>query len=131
MNLVSLKHLSGRAFNITIGQHQLTSDAAPDEGGHDAGPGSIELFAASMGACMGAYIATYCQTANLPHEGMEIDIVCDLLTEPKRIGGITIDITMPEGFPQNRRKAVERAAQSCSVHNTLHNPPEISIEVVD
>ena len=131
MSLISFEHQSGKAFKVSVREHEFVSDASQQDGGEDLGPQSAELFVAALGACIGVMVVTYCQTAKLPYEGMEIDCAFDTAPDPKRIAGIALDITMPSDFPKSRRKAVERAAQACLIHNTLHHPPEISIEVVD
>jgi len=131
VSLISLEHQGGKAFAVSIRQHELLADAAVEDGGEDRGPRSVELFAASLGSCVGMMVVTYCKSHDLPYEGMEVDVAFDLADSPIRIAGIAIDITMPDGFPDNRRKALVRAAEACPIHNTLHHVPEISVEVVD
>lgn len=130
MSLISLEHQSGKAFKVSIREHELVADASPEDGGQDLGPKSVELFVAALGSCIAAMVVTYCQSASLPYEGMEVDLAFDLVPDPIRIGGIAVDITMPSDFPESRRKALERAARACPIHNTLEHAPEISIEVV-
>ncbi len=131
MSLVSVEHRAGKSFTVSIRQHELVVDASLEDGGEDGGPKPTELFVASLGSCIGIMIAAYCQNADLPYEGMEVDAAFDLAADPICIGSIAIDITMPEGFPEERRKALLRVAQACPIHNTLHRPPQISVEVVD
>lgn len=131
MSLVSLEHVSGKAFSISIRQHEFTVDTTEDEGGEDRAPKPAEFLVAALGSCIGMIVVEYCKNAGLPYEGMEVDVAFDLAADPTRIGGIAVDITMPEGFPESRRKALVRAAQACAIHNTLHQAPDISVEVVD
>ena len=131
MSLISLEHKGGKAFNISIRQHQILADAAPDDGGEDGGPRSADLFVASLGSCVGMIVVTYCKAHDLPYEGMEVDCAFDLADDPIRIASVAIDVTMPADFPESRRKALLRVAEACPIHNTLHQPPEVSVEVVD
>ena len=131
MSLISLEHQSGKAFTVSVGGRELVTDASVEDGGEGRGPKPVELFVAALGSCIGMVVVTYCQHAGLPYEGMEVDLAFDFAANPSRIGSIAVDITMPEGFPESRREALTRAAKACPVHNTLHLPPEISVEVAD
>lgn len=130
MQLVSLEHRDGVEFSVRIGKHSFVVDHPPDEGGGDNGPSPPELMVAALGGCMGYYMARYCQTIRQSCKGLSIDLVPELSEDGKRIQRITIDLTPPEGFPQERIRALLRAADQCVVHNTLRHEPEIDIEVV-
>ena len=129
MNLISVNYEGGMKFSIKIGKHELTVDHPESEGGTDAGPMAPELLAAALGACMAARIARYCKTKNLPHEGLSLDLVPELSEDGRRLARIAIDVNLPEGFPEDRKIAARRAAEGCVIHNTLHDPPELDIEL--
>ena len=130
MQLVSIEHKDGVEFSVQIGRHSLTVDHPPDEGGQDNGPSPPELMVAALGGCMGYYMARYCQTISQSCKGLCIDLVPELSEDGKRVQKITIDLTPPDDFPEDRIKALLRAADKCVVHNTLRQGPEIDIEVV-
>jgi putative redox protein len=129
MSLISIKHEKGLRVSAGIRQHKLVLDTPADEGGTDAGAAPAELLAAALGACMAMHIAKYCQTARLPHEGFGIDLDYQLVQDPLRIGSLTVDITLPPGFPENRKEAVKRAAQQCTVKNTLKDSTAVDVEI--
>jgi len=129
MSLISIKHESGLRVSAGIRQHKLTLDVPPDQGGTDTGPTPVELLAAALGACITMHIAQYCKAAKLPHEGFGVDLDSQLAKDPLRIGSITVDIHLPPGFPENRVDAVKRAAQQCTVKNTLKDSTAVDVEV--
>jgi ribosomal protein S12 methylthiotransferase accessory factor len=43
---------------------------------------------------------------------------------------VSIDIKVPEGFPEKYHKALERAAHQCSVKKTILDPPEFVVQTV-
>ncbi len=47
--------------------------------------------------------------------GLDFQLVKDTL----RISAVTVDITLPPGFPTGRSEAVKRVAQQCIFRNTL------------
>jgi uncharacterized OsmC-like protein len=129
MSLISIKQENGLLVSAGIRQHELILDVPPDQGGTDAGPTPVELLVAALGACMAMHIAKYCKAAKLPHEGFGIDLDFQLAKDPLRIGSITADITMPPGFPRERIEALKRAAQHCTVKNTLKDATSCDVEV--
>ncbi len=129
MDLITLKHKHGKAFEITVRTHALVSDMNPEDGGEDAGPNPTELFAASMASCIGMIAADYCRHHGLPAEGITLNVVAQLADHPKRVRSIAIDLDLPEGFPENRKQAIINASKTCVIYNTLQHPPEIDLEI--
>jgi hypothetical protein len=48
-------------------------------------------------------------------------------TPPWRVAAIAIDVTLPAGTPDSRVAAVRRAVAHCTVHNSLLDPPVLTI----
>lgn len=53
-------------FETVLGSHRLVIDAPASMGGKDRGPTPPELFVASLGSCVGAFVASYCGRASTP-----------------------------------------------------------------
>ncbi|MEW6615160.1 MAG: OsmC family protein [Thermodesulfobacteriota bacterium] len=130
MDLVNIKHEGGLCFSVNVRNHRFLVDMAKDEGGADKGPSPAELLVAALGSCVGAHIATYCQTADIPHKGMELDLTFQAVKEGNklRISSIVGDISLPKD-PGPRSKAVLRAGKNCIIRNTLAQGPEIDLEL--
>lgn len=130
MDLITLKHEKGLCFSIQVRGHQFRMDMPRDAKGEDRGPSPSDLLAASLGACMGMHMALYGQTAGLSYEGMEMNLVYNLVEEKgrKRMQTVTIDVSLPQD-PGERSSALLRAAQNCIVRNTLEKGPMIDVEI--
>ena len=130
MDLITLKHQKGLCFSVQVRGHKFLVDMPKDSKGEDRGPSPADLLAASLGACMGMHMALYCQTAGLPYEGMEMNLVYNLVEEKgqKRIHTVTMDLLLPAD-PGPRKAALLRAGQNCIVRNTLEKGPEIDVEL--
>jgi uncharacterized OsmC-like protein len=129
MSLITIRHEKGLRVTASVRNHQLVLDTPLDEGGTDTGAAPVELLTAALGACMAMHVAKYCQTARLPHEGLTIDLDFQLASDPLRVGALTVDITLPPGFPDQRKEAVRRAALQCTVKNTLKEGTTVDVEV--
>ena len=73
-------------------------------------------------------VQRYCETHG--YEGdVEVCLTLELADDPKRVGGIFIDVELPESVPEHKKEAARRAAEHCLVHETLLCPPRVDIEI--
>lgn len=120
------EHLDGVAFRVTHRGHSIVMDQPVDNEGEDSGMTPPELFASSLAGCVGYYVANYCRQAGLSTQGLQVSCDWSTADKPKRMNPIHLSIELP-GLPEKRRRAVERVAQSCLLHATLVNQPEVEI----
>ncbi|MFH0965076.1 MAG: OsmC family protein [Planctomycetota bacterium] len=130
MSLVSVKHEGGCVFSVEARGYRMVADTPPGwPECSNKGPTPPEMLVASLATCVGIYLARYMREAKLPYEGFTIDAAYSKAENPDRIGSIAIDVNLPEELPEARKKALIRVAEHCTVHNTLRQPPEVSIEI--
>jgi putative redox protein len=129
MSLITITHESGLQVTAAVRNHKLMLDVPADEGGTDRGPAPIEVLTAALGAWVGKHVCKYCQSAKLPHEGFTIDLDFQLAPDPLRVAALTVDINLPSGFAENRKDAIKRVAQQCTVKNTLKESTAIDVEI--
>lgn len=130
MDLITIKHEKGLCFSVQVRGHQFRLDMPKDSKGADQGPSPADVLAAALGGCMGMHMVLYCQTIGLVCEGMEMNLVYNIVEEKgkKRIGTITVDVSLPQD-PGPREAALLRAAQNCIVRNTMEKTPEIDMAI--
>ena len=128
MDLMTIKYEKGLCFSIQVRGHRFLMDMPKDSKGEDQGPAPADYLTAALGGCMGMHMALYCRTAGLQTEGMEMNLVYNIVEEQgrRRIETVTVDVHLPEN-PGPRGNAVLRAAENCIVRNTLEKAPEIDI----
>lgn len=96
----------------------------------DGGPfGPIPMLAASLALCTASVIHSYAETARLDVDGLAIEINWDFAEDPHRIGHYTITLYLPEGVPAARHRAIIRAVDTCTVHQTLSHAPSFETVV--
>ena len=115
-------------FAIRVRGHDVTSDLSVKDGGQDAGPSPVELLAGSLGACIGMMVQSYCQRHGYDGD-VDVSLTMELADNPKRVGGIVIDVELPEGVPEDKIEVVRRMAERCPVHETLKDPPRVDIDI--
>ncbi len=129
MDLISIKQLNKKKFTINVRNHEICVDASVKDGGQDEAMSPVELLAGALGVCVGMMTYTYCSSHNLPSEGIELSVVPTLADKPKRIEALTVDLSLPEGVPEEKMDAILRVAKACVIHNTLQNKPNIDIDM--
>jgi len=126
---VTVEHLGALQFEIKARQHTIVSDQPTENGGHDEGMTPPELLLASLGSCVGFYVAQYLRKHQLATEGTRVRVTAAKLKDPARIGDFHIEIETTTALDDRHRKGVENAAHNCLIHNTLLHAPSITIEI--
>lgn len=120
---------TGDRFAIEIRGHRIVVDQPEALGGDDEGPTPTELFVASLAGCVGFYSRRYLARHRLDTTGLRVEVAWDLAAKPSRVGEVTLRVVVPAGVPDERRAGLIAQASHCTVHNTLHQPPPITIEL--
>lgn len=107
------------------------TDVPAKMGGKDRAPTRPQMFVASLGSCIGAFVAAYCGSSGIDNDGLRVDVSFDLADKPMRLKNIKAKVYLPNGSCKGREKAVHRAAQHCPVHSSIDLFDELDIEIID
>jgi putative redox protein len=122
---LSVESLGGDRHRVCVRGHELIVDQPREDGGEDAGPTPVDLFVASLAACVSHYARR-----GLGRSGEGPTVRCRWTmseTPPWRVAAIDIDVNLPHDVEPARLAAVQRAVAHCTVHNTLVDPPRVRI----
>ena len=126
---VKVEHLGGMQFEITARQHRIACDQPVENGGFDEAMTPPELLLASLGSCAGFYAAQYLRKYKLATEGTIVRVSAEKAANPPRLNRFRIHVELPSGVRDAHIGGIEEAVRHCLIHNTLLNPPSISLEV--
>ena len=117
----------------TAGTHdasgvRVLTDPARAKGGQETGFAPTDLCAAALATCMMTIMGRTAQTHQINVTGMRATADMRMAEPPKRIGSIRVDVYLPGGLGEKERALLERAANLCPVHASLH--PDIAQEMV-
>jgi putative redox protein len=129
MGTIRVHHVDGDQFAIHTGIHTLSVDQPIADGGDDTAPTPTELFVAGLASCVAFYARRYLSRHDLPEQGLALTATYEMAQRPARVSDIRITLTLPPGVPAESRKALLAVASHCTVHNSLVDPPQVSIEV--
>lgn len=125
-----VSHVDQDAYTVDIRGHRLQVDQPTETGGTDTGPTPTELFAASLATCVAFYAGRYLHRHGLHRAGLRVRTEFTMATDrPARVASLRVVVVPPAGLTEQRRAALLAVASHCTVHNTLHEPPEVAIEL--
>ena len=113
---IHLAHLGEETLTITKKNDALTYSA-------------IAMWITALGKCTYAVLDHYALRLDLNPDAIKEVLTWEFSHEPTTIKRINLTITWPD-LPENRRKAVERAAHKCTIHNTIKTCVAITVQVV-
>jgi putative redox protein len=127
---VAVRHVGGDAYAITARGHQVLTDQPVADGGSDAAVTPTELLVASLASCVAFYAGRYLLRHGLDRAGLAVTAEFDTAADrPARVGAVRLRITVPGGVPAQRTGALLAVASHCTVHNTLRQQPDVTIEL--
>lgn len=117
-------------FESQIRDHSIIIDVPDSMGGSDRGPMPPELFVASLGSCIGAFVAQYCENNGIDDTDMQVEMTFDKADDPTRLVDLKATVLLPKGDCKARVKAIERVAHFCPVHSTIKTMEDLHIEIL-
>lgn len=131
MPTLCVTHDDADRFTISVRDHRLAVDQPITEGGGDMGLSPVEMFVASIAACIGHYARRYLHRHHLPEDPLAVSAHWTTADSPARIGSMRFDLTLPDGLPADRLRGALAMAHHCTLHNTLHAAPDVTIELAN
>ena len=119
MAKVTTQYKGDMLFGTKLGSHEVLIDVPGSMGGKDRGPTPPEFFVASLGSCVAALVANYCDQSGLSAEGLSVDVTFDKVDDPTRLDNVAVEINLPNADVAGREKAILRVAEHCPVHATI------------
>ncbi len=127
---VDVAHAGRESYAITTRGHALLADQPPDAGGGDAAATPTELLVGSLASCVAFYTGRYLLRHGLKRDGLRVHAEFAMAADrPARVAAVRMLITVPGGVPAQRRAALLAVASHCTVHNTLRQEPDVTVEL--
>lgn len=99
----------------------LQTDAPVDNHGRGESFSPTDLVATALGTCMATVMGIFAQRHDIELRGMQITVTKEMSVDaPRRISRLTTTIQAPLPPDHPKRTALENAAATCPVHQSLH-----------
>jgi uncharacterized protein (DUF302 family)/uncharacterized OsmC-like protein len=119
----------GDRFLLQVRGHTVAVDQPVAAGGTDTALTPTELFVASLTGCVAYYANHYLSRHGLSSEGLVVETRYEMANRPARVGRLDVRITPPPHLLDAPRERLLAVASHCTVHNTLEQPPEVTIRL--
>lgn len=112
-------NLRTEATHLQSGNTIIT-DAPLDNSGKGEAFSPTDLLATSLGCCMLTIMGIVAGRNNINIDGTSIEITKIMVPEPRRVGEIIVEFTMPKNnFSDKEKTLLEHAAHTCPVAKSL------------
>lgn len=112
-------NLRTEAVHLKSG-NKIITDAPPDNNGKGEAFSPTDLLATSLGCCMLTIMGIMAERHAINIEGTSIEITKIMEANPRRVGEIIVEFTMPKNNYSEKEKIVlENAAHTCPVAKSL------------
>jgi ribosomal protein S12 methylthiotransferase accessory factor len=106
----------------------IKTDQPVYQGGGGSDPSPFDLFLASIATCAGFYVLLFCQKRGISAEKASLIMKIWMNPETKMIERISLEIQLPQEFPEKYKNAVIKAVNSCTVKAHILDPPAFEVE---
>jgi len=132
---VLVKYENGFRFSATCKRYTVTTGRGDDGHKERDGMWPAQLFVASIGMCIGGYIAKFCQENGIPYEDMEIELSRRIETGPadtntpevklSRTTRIDAKIRLRAKLSKHHRDGIMQAAEDCHITKSIEGGMQI------
>ncbi|MCB1850410.1 MAG: OsmC family protein [Gammaproteobacteria bacterium] len=127
--IVDVAFPGGKRVDVRVGDFLIKTDQSLKHGGEASAPQPFDLFLASIASCAGIFALAFCQKRELSTEGLNLKMVCERDDKGIMINRMTLQLTLPQEFPEKYREGIIRAMELCSVKKHMMQAPEFVIMV--
>ena len=107
---------------------EITTDAPVDNQGKGEAFSPTDLVGAALGSCILTVMGIAARKNQINMDGARASVEKEMVIAPvRRIGKISVTITMPAGIAREQREMLERMAHTCPVHQSLH--PDVAMPI--
>jgi putative redox protein len=133
MEVIKITLDGGRKVTAHLNDgRQVTTDQPVDEGGTATAPTPFGFFLASLATCAGVYVTDFCNHRNIPTDTITLNQSAEFTMDDKGkhvLAEVSLQIHLPDDFPEKYREAVVRVAELCAVKRVVLHPPQFSVQL--
>ncbi len=111
---------------------KIETDAPRDNMGRGERFSPTDLMAAALASCVLTTMAIVAEREDLKANmtGATAKVIKEMITTPRKIGKLSLEIHMPAGIPQKVRDRLHKVADQCPVKKSLSPDVETPIQII-
>ena len=107
--------------------NSFITDAPTDNNGKGEAFSPTDTVATALASCMITVMGIKAKSLDIIIDGAVAQVTKTMSSNPRRISKIDIIITLPNDYDDKTKEILERTANTCPVHYSLHPDIEKSI----
>jgi uncharacterized OsmC-like protein len=123
---VSLYHNGGSRFTGEARHHRVVLDQPVEDGATDQGMSPAELLLASLGGCVGQYVAQYLTTRGLSPRGLAVRVRTQASGRALHFGNFQVEVTAP-GLTDRQLRTLEDSFPAGLVQNAIRFENQLQV----
>ena len=133
---VLVKHENGHRFVATCRGHTVTTGRGEDGNESRDGMWPAQLFAASIGMCIGGYVAEFCKKQHIPYDDMTIELSRRVEVGPSesklsRTSRIDAKVRLGVTLSEQQKQGIIEAADQCHITESIRGGMQIVCSLTD
>jgi uncharacterized OsmC-like protein len=128
-------------FSATCKGYTVTTGRGEDGNDSRDGMWPAQLFEASIGMCIGGYVAKFCKEQGIPYEDMKIELSRRIEADstgtnpsgakPSHTARIDAKIRLGAELSQEQQQGILKAADSCHITKSIEHGMKIVCSLVE
>ena len=131
MTTVRTVYKGDMLFENKAGNQSIITDVTPNMGGRDRAPTPPDLLVVSIGSCVAAFVAHYCQQNGIDTRDLTVETTFEKAEHPRRLKDLKVQVKLPHAECGDREDGIRRVAEHCTVHETIANTKSVPIDILD
>lgn len=123
---ISLRHTGGARFTAEARHHRVLLDQPTEDGATDQGMSPAELLLASLGGCVGQYVAQYLSLRGLSSSGLTIRVAAQPAAKQLHLGNFQVEVILP-GLSDRQLSTLEKSFPTGLVQNAIRFENQVAI----
>jgi len=100
--------------------NEFITDAPVDNNGLGQAFSPTDTVATGLASCMLTVMGIKAKTIEVDLSGSTADVTKHMASEPRRISKLEVSLELPASVSEKNRTILERTANTCPVHYSLH-----------
>jgi putative redox protein len=125
MPLLEVTFPEGKKTKTNIKGFTVYTDQPKDSGGDETNPTPFDMYFVALATCTGVTALSFCQVREISTEGLKVALDHVRDPETRMVTNVTLEVTLPEGFPEKYQNAIKKSLDQCTVKKHILNPPAI------
>jgi uncharacterized OsmC-like protein len=129
MEHLTVTHAGDMILEARLGDHEVRADAPLSMMGDNRAPTPGQYFLFSLGSCIGAYVAYFCERVGIDTTGLSVVIHYNKMGD--RIKDLKATIQLPCVDPSDHAESIIEAGKEGIVCAAIENTSQVQVDLIE